>query len=364
MDYSDPSNWHEAAKLFPLFSNDDLKELTKDIKENGLLNPVVLFENQVLDGRNRLLACGLSGVEPKFTQWVQNGTSPLSWVISQNLFRRQLTAGQKAAVAVEAKPMLEAEAKKNLSTSGPGVYGGKPKTANIKNDIGGSAPLGSVQKTVAKQFDVSEGYVHTAQRIKDRDPETFEKVKSGYLSIPEAEIELGFRHNTRMMVSSESNEWYTPEDYILAAKAVLGSIDLDPASCASANKVVGATTYFSKEDDGLEHPWIGRVWLNPPYANLGPKFVKKLLEEYGTGNVTEAILLVNSHSTDAKWFEPLFLHTVCFTNHRSRFWNEDGVGGSPTHGSLFAYLGPDKDRFALEFGKFGSVLQPYNLGEE
>lgn len=363
MDYSDPSNWHEAAQLFPLLSEEDLRELTKDIKENGLLNPVVLFENQVLDGRNRLLACGLGGVEPKFTQWGQNGSSPLSWVISQNLFRRQLTAGQKAAVAVEAKPMFEAEAKKNQKLHG-GTAPGINKDTAIKNDMSVTEPLHSIQKAVAKKCDVSEGYVHAAQRIKDRDEPTFQKVKSGYLSIPEAEIELGFRHNTRMMVSSETNEWYTPEDYIFAAKAVLGCIDLDPASCASANKVVGASAYYSKEDNGLEHPWIGRVWINPPYADLGPKFVKKLLEEYETGNVIEAILLVNSHSTDAKWFEPLFLHTVCFTNHRSRFWNEDGVGGSPTHGSLFAYLGPNKDRFALEFGKFGSVLRPYSLGEE
>lgn len=362
MDYSDPSNWHEAAKLFPLFSDEDLRDLTKDIKENGLLNPVVLFENQVLDGRNRLLACGLGGVKPKFTQWVQNGTSPLSWVISQNLFRRQLTAGQKAAVAVEAKPMFEAEAKRNQTNAGANnlaMY--KGFLSSVKSDE--TKPI-DTRREVAKKCDVSEGYVGAAQRIKDRDEPTFQKVKSGALSIPEAEIELGFRHNTRIMVSSETNEWYTPEDYILTAKKVLGFIDLDPASCVSANNVVGAARYFSKEDDGLEHPWAGKVWLNPPYADLGPKFVKKLLEEYEAGNVTEAILLVNSHSTDAKWFEPLFQHTVCFTNHRSRFWNEDGVGGSPTHGSLFAYLGPNKDRFALEFGKFGSVLQPYSLGEE
>ncbi len=52
-----------------------------------------------------------------------------------------------------------------------------------------------------------------------------------------------------------SNEWYTPSYIIEAARQVLGSIDLDPASCALANQTVKAAKYFTVDDDGLAQSW-------------------------------------------------------------------------------------------------------------
>jgi ParB-like chromosome segregation protein Spo0J len=111
INYCNKRNWHPAANLFPLLEPDELKELAADIAEHGLLNPVVLLDGKVLDGRNRVLACKLARVKPEFVAWEQNGIPAVAWVIAQNLHRRHLAAGQRAAVAVEAKPLLAAEIK-------------------------------------------------------------------------------------------------------------------------------------------------------------------------------------------------------------------------------------------------------------
>ena len=89
---------HPACKLFPHLGKEELQELAEDIKQNGLLNDIILLDGKILDGRNRYLACRLAGVEPRFTKWDGEG-SPVEWVISQNLFRRHLTSIQRAVVA-------------------------------------------------------------------------------------------------------------------------------------------------------------------------------------------------------------------------------------------------------------------------
>lgn len=105
--YTRQENWHPAAKLFPLIADAEMKGLAADIKAHGLLNPVMLCDKKVLDGRNRLLACKQADVETTFIEWRStNGTSPIEWVAAQNSHRRHLTPSQKAFVAVELEKLL------------------------------------------------------------------------------------------------------------------------------------------------------------------------------------------------------------------------------------------------------------------
>lgn len=169
------------------------------------------------------------------------------------------------------------------------------------------------------------------------------------------------RPTAALMVQSAENEWYTPARYIEHARAVLGAIDLDPASCPAANQTVRAAKFYSVKVDGLRPEWSGRVWLNPPYGRLAGDFTRKLLNEYAAGRVSAAVVLVNAHCTDTSWFGGLWDHALCFTDHRIDFDSgERGKDSSSTHGSVFAYLGPDPAKFADIFSAFGAVVSRWS----
>jgi hypothetical protein len=72
--------YHDIANVFPLMTEAELDELAKDIKANGLTCPIVLYDDKILDGRNRYLACQKAGVTPKF--WEYPGDTPIQFVLS------------------------------------------------------------------------------------------------------------------------------------------------------------------------------------------------------------------------------------------------------------------------------------------
>lgn len=165
--------------------------------------------------------------------------------------------------------------------------------------------------------------------------------------------------------SSESNEWCTPEPYIEAARTVMGSIDLDPASCALANQIVRATNYYTIDHDGLARGWYGNAWLNAPYGKTGNEsnqgiWAARLIRAWEEREIQSAIMLCNA-STGAEWFQPLWRFPICFTDHRIVFYNEHGPQDSPTHYNCFVYFGHEFERFYEHFVPFGRVIIPQEL---
>jgi len=58
------------------------------------------------------------------------------------------------------------------------------------------------------------------------------------------------------------NEWYTPVQYIEAAREVMGEIDIDPATSEYGQSRINADIYHTKDNDGLEAPWLRRHYWN------------------------------------------------------------------------------------------------------
>jgi phage N-6-adenine-methyltransferase len=157
----------------------------------------------------------------------------------------------------------------------------------------------------------------------------------------------------------ESDEWYTPAEYIDAAKAVMGAIDLDPASSEMAQTVVRAGAYLTRFDDGLAQVrWIHqRIWLNPPYSNPGPWIEKLVREHHGGPFCTEAVVLVNN-ATETSWFQMLLEEfPVCLPARRIAFWRHDHANVGARQGQAFFYLGPNVAQFQEIFRQFGPILR-------
>jgi N6-adenosine-specific RNA methylase IME4 len=172
--------FHPIANIFPMMPEPELKELRADVQQHGLLEPIWLYEGQVLDGRNRYRVCRDLHLDPKMKTY--EGNSPMGFVISMNLRRRHLTASQKAAIAVEALPFFEAEAKKRMQIR----KGDQPGATTAKMP---ELDKGESREQASKAFGVSPRYISDAKAIKEQTPQAFAEMKSGKKTLTAARRE-------------------------------------------------------------------------------------------------------------------------------------------------------------------------------
>jgi len=183
MGWRDKCKVHPAADKFPMMSKRELEALGKDIKAYGLKNPIVVWrdedgEESLIDGRNRLEAMELVGVEldPSRIEYVTCG-DPVSWIKTLNLYRRHLTKQQYASLVVkmlQAKNAWDKAKAKKPAQVEEVSKGGRGKVNEVKAEaVAMLAPQGVSESTIERAL--AEG--RTPKPKPRRRPEEIERDK-------------------------------------------------------------------------------------------------------------------------------------------------------------------------------------------
>ncbi|MGA2956631.1 MAG: ParB N-terminal domain-containing protein [Thermodesulfobacteriota bacterium] len=214
IDWVPPIPFHEATSLLPFMDKKEYAALVENIRINGLQVPIVLYEGKIIDGRHRYMACIQAKREPRFVKWEGKG-SVSNFVVSANYHRRHLTPSQKAAIALDFLPALEAEALERKKAGQPChegltehdkhcqnsleeldreivldkfMEGVKFVAPDIYKDDVEKFPHGSgrVRDILSKIFGVSGRYISEARAIQRKNPELLKMMKDRKITVQDA----------------------------------------------------------------------------------------------------------------------------------------------------------------------------------
>ena len=200
---------HEYAALFPAATDAELQEMAEDIRKRGLLCPIITLDGKVLDGRNRLKACEMAEVTPRFQKYT--GADPLADVVSWNLKRRHLTPSQQAGIGADVA---------NMQRGGDGSNQYGSKAADL--------PVSKVsQAEAAKMVGVSERLVRDAVKVKNAAPEVFEEIKAGRITVNAAKQEVKQREAQKVkpVMSKKQAAAMKPRVGLKYARLAIGNLE-------------------------------------------------------------------------------------------------------------------------------------------
>lgn len=360
----------EFSNLIPPLSAEERQQLEENIIEHGgVRDPLVVWENSgkltLLDGHNRYEICTRLALPFDLEKVAFNSREEAAdWMDRNQLGRRNLDSIQLSLLRGrrynrtkkghgERGPEKSGQNVQSFSTaeSLAAEHGVNEKTIRRDGEFAEAVEaLGIEREIVAGEIDAPKHAIVAAAKALPDKP-TVEEVEQAIMLV---------KAKPHVANNSGDNEWYTPKEYIEAARQVLGQIDLDPASNPLANDIVQSATFYTSEDSGLDKDWCGTVWMNPPYeSGLIGQFAEKLCDSYASGNVTSAIVLVNN-ATETRWFQSIAeqASAACFPKGRVKFWHPRKVA-VPLQGQAILYLGPNTDEFARAFSQFGFCMEAF-----
>lgn len=159
---------HPLACNIPEQSEEEYQALLESIRKCGQLRPILVYQDQVLDGRHRLRACKQLGIEPKFQIFTENGSTAIDIVVAENIARRNLNPGQRACLSVDLAMKKGDEYRHALRTR---TVKHLPKQAEKSNVL------------VGRLYGVGCGAVSKAMTLKRRNLELFNQVLRGEVKL-------------------------------------------------------------------------------------------------------------------------------------------------------------------------------------
>lgn len=200
-----------AERFFPMMTTAELTALAEDIAANGQQEPIILFHDQILDGRNRAAACQQRGLTPTTTTFAGSEEEAAALVMSRNRLRRHLTTAQKAMAEAEYRAFYQerAQGRMHEGQQRGGEAGGKgrPKHSSSKKSDYSYNSLKKEEKNdtkaakppqphrwaddAAAAAGVSHDYIYKAKRVLESgDAALIAQVKAGTMSLSKASAVL------------------------------------------------------------------------------------------------------------------------------------------------------------------------------
>jgi len=254
---------HPAAALLPMLSKKELAALAEDIRQHGQRVPILLYDDAILDGRNRYAACEILGIVPTFERWTpKDGESPWAFVWSLNGHRRHLSDDQRVAMRLQfeeadetwqeeqaaKREAAEAKRREAIAEAVKSQPRGKDGKMGAAPDGGQNVPPSGKKKvhqarvSTAAAAKVSEGRVKRAKAIKSKDEKLFKDVAAGTTSIAKAEKEIKAKERSK------------------ATKAAIAEV-----SAEGIEKAARVEACDLRDTDWIEAGSVDVIVTDPPY---------------------------------------------------------------------------------------------------
>lgn len=207
---TDPLEIHPIALIFPQMHDEDFKKLKEDISVNDLLEPIVIWEGKVIDGRHRYNACRELEKKVWAVEW-EGGMDPVDYVAAKNSRRRHLTPSEKATAAAKAIEWYSKQAKERQREHGE-TAPGRPKSLSAPGREVMDDDKGKATEKVANLFDTSPKSVERAKFVRDHGTdEEKQELEAGKTALKPLEEKVRKRVNTSPKTifnkTTDSIEW-------------------------------------------------------------------------------------------------------------------------------------------------------------